>query len=414
MIVKVGVGEFMKIAVVGQGYVGLNIAVAAARKGHDAIGFDINSELIRNLNLGITDVPGISEEDIRTLIQTKRYTPTIMAEKIKESEIIIVAVPTPLDSSRKPNLEYLEAASKIIGEYASANTLIVNESTSYPGTLRKLIKPIVEKNSKKKLFFAAAPERVDPGNMEWNLENTPRVVAGIGEVATQKVISFYSSLCKFIHLAPSVEVAEASKLFENTFRQVNIALANEFSEIANILNFSTHDAIVAAATKPFGYMPFFPSIGVGGHCIPIDPSYLSYVAGLSGLKTNLIDLANETNLEVHKKISLRIKHFLGGTLHDRRIQIAGIAYKPNVVDLRESPALLLIDELRKMGASVSWYDPLVAEYNGDISTVLSTNIDVGLIVTPHDQIDFSVWKNSKIKVLDISASIKDFGWPKFL
>jgi len=323
-------------------------------------------------------------------------------------------VPTPLDSNRRPDLSYLRAASEIIGKYAAINTLIVNESTSYPGTLRKFIKPLIERNGDKSLYFAAAPERVDPGNTDWYLENTPRVVAGIGEVATAKVLAFYSSFCKFIHVAPNVEVAEASKLFENTFRQVNIALVNEFSEIANVLDFSTHDAIAAAATKPFGYMAFLPSIGVGGHCIPVDPSYLSYIAELSGVKTNFIDLANNTNLLVHKKVIERIKDYVGGALKGKNIQVAGIAYKPNVSDLRESPALLLIEELEKLGATVSWCDPLVKAFNGDISKPLLTNIDIGLIVTPHDEFDFSIWKNSNVTVIDISSSTRDFGWPKFL
>jgi UDP-N-acetyl-D-glucosamine dehydrogenase len=404
----------MKVSVIGQGYVGLNIAVAAASAGHSVVGLDIDADLIKNLNLGINYVPGISQEVIKSLIQANMYTPTTDSNKIVESDVIVIAVPTPLDSSRRPDLSYLEAASKIISEYASINTLVVNESTSYPGTLRKFIKPLVEKTGNKSLFFAAAPERVDPGNTDWNLENTPRVVAGIGEVATQKVLAFYSSFCKFIHVAPNVEVAEASKLFENTFRQVNIALVNEFSEIAHSLNFSTHDAIAAAATKPFGYMAFLPSIGVGGHCIPVDPSYLSYIAGLSGIKTNFIDLANKTNLMVHKKIILRIKDYVGGTLEGKHIQVAGIAYKPNVSDLRESPALLLIEELQKSGAEVFWCDPLVKEFNGKVSCPLSAGIDIGLIVTPHDQLDFSIWKNSGTTVLDISASTRDFGWPKFL
>jgi UDP-N-acetyl-D-glucosamine dehydrogenase len=404
----------MKVSVIGQGYVGLNIAVAAASAGHSVVGLDIDADLIKNLNLGINHVPGISQEVIKSLIQANSYTPTTDSNKIVESEVIVIAVPTPLDSSRRPDLSYLEAASKIIGEYASINTLVVNESTSYPGTLRKFIKPLVEQNGDRSLFFAAAPERVDPGNTDWNLENTPRVVAGIGEVATQKVQAFYSSFCKFIHVAPNVEVAEASKLFENTFRQVNIALVNEFSEIAQSLNFSTHDAIAAAATKPFGYMAFLPSIGVGGHCIPVDPSYLSYIAGLSGVKTNFIDLANDTNYLVHKKIIVRIKDHVGGVLKGKRIQVAGIAYKPNVSDLRESPALLLIEELKKSGAEVFWCDPLVKEFNGKVSNPLSADIDIGLIVTPHDQLDFSIWKNSNITVLDISACTRDFGWPKFL
>lgn len=404
----------MNVSVIGQGYVGLNIAIAAANAGHTVIGLDIDADLIKNLNLGINHVPGISQEVLVHLIRSKKYRPTTENNLISESDIFVIAVPTPLDSSRGPDLSYVEAASKVISEFSADNTLIVNESTSYPGTLRKFIKPLVEQNSGKNLFFASAPERVDPGNTDWNLENTPRVVAGIGEVATRKVQAFYSSFCKFIHVAPNVEVAEASKLFENTFRQVNIALVNEFSEIAHSLNFSTHDAIAAASTKPFGYMAFLPSIGVGGHCIPVDPSYLSYIARLSGVKTNFINLANETNLMVHKKIVTRINDYIGGTLEGKLIQVAGIAYKPNVSDLRESPSLLLIEELKKSGAEVSWCDPMVKELNGDISKSLSTDVDIGLIVTPHDQIDFSIWKNSNVMVLDISASTKDFGWPKFL
>jgi UDP-N-acetyl-D-glucosamine dehydrogenase len=224
---------------------------------------------------------------------------------------------------------------------------------------------------------------------------------------------FYSSFCKSIHIAPNVEVAEASKLFENTFRQVNIALVNEFSEICHKLGFSTQEALTAASTKPFGFMRFHPGIGVGGHCIPIDPSYLSYVADLYGADARFIKLANETNLNIHKKICARIEKFLGGNLKGKKIQIAGISYKPNVADLRESPALLLIEELERLGASVTWCDPLVIEFEGVTSVPLDSDIDLGLIVTPHDEIDFSIWKESSINVIDISSSSKEFGWPKF-
>jgi UDP-N-acetyl-D-glucosamine dehydrogenase len=301
----------------------------------------------------------------------------------------------------------------LIGHFVQPNTLIVNESTSYPGTLRQFIKPLVELN-RKDLLFAAAPERVDPGNVNWSIKNTPRVLAGICELATKKVTDFYASFCRQIHIAPSVEVAEASKLIENTFRQVNIALVNELAEIANVLNFSIHDAITAAATKPFGFMPFFPSIGVGGHCIPVDPNYLSYIAELSGVEANFINLANKTNHLIHKKIAQRIENYLGGSLDGKHIQIAGITYKPNVADLRESPALLLINELQKKGAVVSWYDPLIPELNDVKSQNLTADIDLGLIVTPHDQINFSPWINSKTTVLDLSSTSRNFGWPKFI
>jgi UDP-N-acetyl-D-glucosamine dehydrogenase len=403
----------MKVAIIGQGYVGLNIAIAAASNGHKVIGLDKDAELIKNLNLGINHVPGITKEVIQSLIQTNDYLPTTDNTKITDSEVIVIAVPTPLDSSRKPDLRFLEAASKIIGEHVSANTLIVNESTSYPGTLRNIIMPLVERNGIR-VFFAAAPERVDPGNTKWNLANTPRVVAGIGVEATQKVTEFYSSFCKFIHVAPNVEVAEASKLFENTFRQVNIALVNEFSEIASALNFSAHEAIAAAATKPFGFMAFYPSIGVGGHCIPVDPSYLTYAAEKAGIKTQFINIANQINLNMVPYVIDRIKQEMNNSLNGLRIQIAGVSYKSNISDLRESPALNLISELSKTGARVQWFDPLVNLDLRGRSSSLETDIDLGLIVTPHEVIDFSAWKRAKVKVLDLSADSKNYGWPKFI
>jgi UDP-N-acetyl-D-glucosamine dehydrogenase len=365
------------------------------------VGFDIDLQVIKNLNNGISDVPGIQKDDLVRLMKIGQYTPTNTRELLESSEVIIIAVPTPLDLARKPDLTYLESAAKMIGLYASDNTLVVNESTSYPGTLRNFI-------------YAAAPERVDPGNAKWNLKNTPRVIAGLTDQAANMAISCYSSFCDEIYQAPSAEIAEASKLFENTYRQVNIALVNEFSEIANSLGFSTTEAIKAASTKPFGFNAFYPSIGVGGHCIPVDPSYLSYAAELSGIKTKFIDLANETNLSAHIKVAARIKDYMEGNLEGIKIQIAGIAYKPNVSDLRESAALLLINELKNMGAKISWHDPVVKTLDDIKSEPLSTEIDLGLIVTPHDAIDFGIWEKSDVKILDLSASEKTYGWPKFL
>ena len=404
----------MKIAVIGQGYVGLTLAVGAANVGHSVIGLDSNSNLVKDLAKGVSFIPGIDKVELRKLLSSGKYVPTDSISNLNGCEAIIIAVPTPLNSDRNPDLRYLELAVIQIADSVQNEALIVNESTSYPGTLRNFIKPLIETRSKVRFLYASAPERIDPGNDKWNLFNTPRVISGLTFEATKKTISLYKSFCKTVQEVSSSEVAEASKLFENTFRQINIALANEFSIISNAMGFSANEAIRAAATKPFGFMQFFPSIGVGGHCIPVDPSYLSYAAEIAGVKAKFIDLANETNLMIHKKIILRIKDYVGGALEGKRIQVAGIAYKPNVSDLRESPALLLIEELKKSGAEVSWCDPLVKEFNGKFSDPLSADIDIGLIVTPHDQLDFSIWKNPDVTVLDISASTKDFGWPKFL
>ena len=404
----------MVVTVIGLGYVGLTLSVGIAAAGHKVIGLDSNSLLVDQLRGGNTHVPGISQSQLISLINQDKFTPTINPNLVSKSEVVIIAVPTPLDNQRKPDLNYLQTAIESVANKIQDGALIVNESTSYPGTLRNFIKPLFEKYSSHVLNYASAPERVDPGNNEWNLENTPRVIAGLSENATKSAVKFYSTFCKNIHTVSSPEVAEAAKLFENTFRQINIALVNEFSNIASTLGFLASDAIKAAATKPFGFMPFFPSIGVGGHCIPVDPSYLSYIAEKAGIKANFINLANQTNLSMAKNIAFRIKDELGGTLINKYIQIAGIAYKSGVSDMRESPSLNLIRELKNLGAKTSWFDPLVAYYNNEHSTPLNPNIDLGLIISPHEQINFSTWLSAGTKVFDLSANSNNYGWPKFL
>ena len=404
----------MRVAIFGQGYVGLTLSIAASQVGHKVIGFDINKNLINELLNGSTYVPGINPEKLSKLIKSGLYLPTHDFSDVQGTEIIILAVPTPLDERRNPDLSLLRSATELIAEKFASNALIVNESTSYPGTLRNVIKPILDKSKLAVFQFASAPERVDPGNNKWVLNNTPRVISGLDSEATDKAIEFYSTFCAEIYRAPSAEVAEASKIFENTFRQINIALVNEFSEIAHKIGFSAHEAIKAAATKPFGFMPFFPSIGVGGHCIPVDPTYLSFISKKFGMEAQFINLANAVNSSRPRKIALRVQDELGGSLLNKNIQIAGIAYKPDVSDLRESPAIELIDELIALGAKVSWFDPLVKDYNNFKSEPLDPNIDIGLIVTPHSQIDFSIWKEANVKVLDLSANSTNYGWPKFL
>jgi UDP-N-acetyl-D-glucosamine dehydrogenase len=404
----------MKISVVGQGYVGLTLAINAALVGHEINGYDSNSGLIEQLYMGETFIPGIRKNDILNLIKTGKYFPTHNPADIGESEIIVIAVPTPLDKYLKPDLTSLELAVRMIAKYAKNNSLLINESTSFPGTLREFIKPIIESNSNHQFMYASAPERIDPANILWDISITPRLISGISPDATKKALEFYSSICNEITVVSSPEVAESAKLFENTFRQVNIALVNELSTITNRMGISAHEVVEAAATKPFGFMPFYPSIGVGGHCIPVDPSYLSFKAEQLGLKANFIDLANKLNRDMPKHIARKVQLELNGNLENMRIQIAGIAYKSNVSDLRESPALVLINELENLGAEVTWFDPLVRSIGNQKSIPLSSQIDLGLIVSPHSDMDFLLWKNSGIKVLDLSANNVNYGWPKFL
>ena len=309
----------------------------------------------------------------------------------------------------------LKNACNIVAKVVKDGSLIINESTSYIGTLRNLIKPTIDTISDlKNLMYATAPERIDPGNKVWDMSNTPRLISGLTNESTQKALDFYRKFCKELKKVSKPEVAEAAKLFENTFRQVNIALVNEFSTIADKLDFSTHEAISAAGTKPYGFMPFFPSIGVGGHCIPVDPIYLSYSAETVGLKTNFINLADNINLSMAKNVAKRIEVKMGGDLTGKRIQIAGIAYKAGVSDMRESPAVQLMKEIKDLGAILSWHDPLVKRFSGEISIPLDPTINLGLIVTPHEEIDFSVWLDAKTNVLDLSASPMNYGWAKFL
>jgi UDP-N-acetyl-D-glucosamine dehydrogenase len=406
---------FKNVIVIGQGYVGLPLAVNAAKSGYKVHGFDISKEKIEQLKNGHSDSPDIKKSDLLRLQKKGNIEFTSTIPKLNEQSIIVIAVPTPLDANRKPDLSMLIKACELVATVVVDNSLVVNESTSYIGTLRDLIKPTIDKlSSAKDIMYAVAPERIDPGNTKWGMENTPRVIAGLDDAATQTAVKFYSKFCNKIHIASKPEVAEAAKLFENTYRQVNIALVNELSNIADAIGFSTHETITAASTKPFGFMPFYPSIGVGGHCIPVDPSYLAFSAESAGTEAKFINLANLTNSAMPKIIAGRIKIFLDGNLSGKKIQIAGITYKPNISDIRESPALDLMKELKALGANVSWHDPFVTKYNDQQSSELNSEIDLGLIVTPHSQIDFSVWKVSGTKVLDLSANIINFGWPKFL
>ena len=402
----------MEISIIGQGYVGFPLSIQLALEKNTVIGFDNNKFKISNLQKGEVDIPGINSSVLNKLLDEKRFIPTLDPNLISNSDVIILAVPTPLNEFGNPDTSFLELAAKTVANYAKDKSLIINESTSYPGTLRNLIKPIFDKHSKNTFLFASAPERVDPANLNWDLKNTPRVIAGLSDEATDKAVSVYSSFCSQIHRASSPEVAEASKIFENTFRMVNIALVNEFALIANKIGFSTQEAISAASTKPFGFMPFYPSIGVGGHCIPVDPKYLSYLSKSVGANSDLIDLAHKINSEMPKKTAQRIMTEVGGDLSNKRIQVAGIAYKPNVPDVRESPALELIKELKSLGASVSWHDPVVIELNGEKSSILETDIDLGLILTPHTTLDLTPWKLAKTRVIDLSANGNNYGWPK--
>ena len=405
----------MNVTVIGQGYVGLPIAVCAAENGFKVTGYDSDSMKISRLKSGVTNSVEISKDKLLNLqsLGSLHFKSELDDKSI--SDIFIIAVPTPLDRTGKPDLAMLENACLTISKSIKQNTLVINESTSYIGTLRNFIKAKIEEYSGiTNIDYAVAPERIDPNNKNWSIQNTPRIVSGLTDIATERAFDFYSKFCSQVHKVSKPEVAEAAKLFENTFRLVNISLVNELSELANKFKFSIHEVVASASTKPFGFMPFYPSIGIGGHCIPVDPSYLKYSAETVGVEIDLINQANKINLNMPHYIATRIQSIFGGDLKGKSIQLAGITYKPNVSDLREAPALELIEILEKFGARVTWHDPLVGVYGKQKSTPLSKDIDMGLVITPHEGIDFSIWHLEKIKVLDLSANSNDYGWPKFL
>ena len=382
----------MKVVIVGQGYVGLPLAMSICEAGHEVIGFDLNSNITSNLNLGISHIEDIDSTTLAKCISSGKYRATSTPSDFAQSEIAIIAVPTPLDENREPDLKYVISASETLGKYLALPTLIINESTSYPGTLRNVIAPTLNKNANTGLshLFAISPERVDPGNKDWKITNTPRIFAGLTEEASKLTKAFYSGFCSELIEVSSPEVAESAKLFENTFRQVNIALVNELALITRGIGISVNEVIDAAASKPYGFMKFNPSIGVGGHCIPVDPSYLAYTAKSIGVEPRFIELANDVNLQMPREIVKRIKAENGGTLSGKTILVCGVAYKPNVADTRETPTAILIEELEKKGATVSWHVPLVLYWKGSGSVELSgETYGATIVAVLHDIMDKS-------------------------
>ena len=396
----------MKVSIIGQGYVGLTISVFAADH-HNVVGFDKNQGVVDALNAGKSHIEGVESADLARHIASGRYKATTDASEIADSEVVVIAVPTPLTKDRKPDLAFVEAACKTIGENLKTPALIINESTSFPGTVRNLIKPLVEKYSGGSVdhLYAVSPERVDPGRTDWNQKNTPRLYAGLTPEASAGVRDFYATFCDNLVEVSSPEVAESAKLFENTFRQVNIALVNEFAQIAHALGISVYETLDAAATKPYGFMKFMPSAGVGGHCIPVDPSYLADTAARVGVPATFIERANEVNLEMAKYVVDRVAADNGGSLKGKSVQVVGVAYKPNVADVRETPAELVIEELKKAGASVTWSDDLVSSWMGKPSTPLG-GADIAVVVTLHAVTDAAAVLKSAPYVFDTTGRVK--------
>jgi UDP-N-acetyl-D-glucosamine dehydrogenase len=378
----------MRVAIIGQGYVGLTIAVGAAGAGHKVIGFDVNEGLVAQLNAGRSHIEGIIDADLAGFIAAGSYAANANPSELDGCDVIVIAVPTPLDPQRNPDLSFVHAAAELIAIHVKTPALVVNESTSYPGTLRN---EIAARITGVEHLYASSPERVDPGNSAWGTKNTPRLIGGLTPAAVAKAKEFYGSFCDSIIEVSSPEVAEAAKIFENTFRQVNIALVNEFAQIADALGISGREVLDAAATKPYGFMPFNPGPGVGGHCIPVDPSYLAHVANQVGVPATFIKRANEVNLAMPAYVVKRVVEGNGGSIKGKKVVVVGVSYKSNVADTRETPAAAVIDLLREQGATVTWHDDLVSSWRGEPSSPIA-GADIAVVVTKHDGVDLAAVK----------------------
>lgn len=394
----------MRVGIIGQGYVGLTVAAFAADT-HQVIGFDKSTALVEQLNLCISHIEGISDSQLRSMIERGRYKATTSGSELDGCEVIVIAVPTPLTKDRKPDLSFLESACDVIAGHVTSPVLIINESTSFPGTLRDVIKGRIEAKSSVKHQYASSPERVDPGRDDWNQLNTPRLYSGLTPEASAKTHDFYSAFCNNLVEVSSPEVAEAAKLFENSFRQVNIAFVNEFAQIAHALGIPVREVLDAADTKPYGFMKFTPSAGVGGHCIPVDPTYLADIAAKHGVNARFIELANDVNLDMAKYVVDRIVNDYG-SLSGKSVQIVGVAYKPNVADVRETPAELIREHLLHAGAIVTWHDPLVSTWNGEQSSPLGGS-EIAIVVTSHNSVDVNLVAKSAPYVFDTTGKIPE-------
>ena len=396
------------LAIIGQGYVGLPLAMAAVDAGWSVIGVDNFEAKVAQINGGSSPVEDISDVQLQGAISKGVYKATIDYSEVSQASVITICVPTPLDEKREPDLTLLRSAVRNIAPYISDETLVVSESTSYPGTLRDIIIPIVNQLKSKSsptIYFASAPERVNPGDLVWNQKNTPRLVGSINRESQQRALAFYESICDATVSVSTPEVAEAAKLLENTFRLVNIALVNEFTQICSASGINVHEVIDAAASKPYGFMAFRPGVGVGGHCIPIDPLYLTWWARQNGGKANFVESADSINHSMPKYVAERALSMVRGTVNNPKILILGVAYKPGVGDVRETPMSELRDYLKAQGADVAWHDPLVPVWEGSNPVDLDWDCEVVILATRQPGMQLEQLLARGTQILDCTNSL---------
>ena len=417
------------VGVIGLGYVGLPLAAACARAGFRTTGFDIDPRKPAQLNAGRSYIDAVSDDELGRLVAQQRFRATDDLTGLADCDVAAICVPTPLTRQREPDLSFVEATVRTIARTLRSGQLIVLESTTYPGTTREVVKPLLEQSglrSGEDFFLAYSPEREDPGNTEFETRSIPKVVAGDGPVAARLAEAFYGAVVDRVTPVSSLDTAEAVKITENVFRAVNIALVNELKVVFDRMGVDIWEVIEAAKTKPFGYMPFYPGPGLGGHCIPIDPFYLTWKSREFDMPTRFIELAGEINLAMPRYVIAKLEDALdrrlGKSLGSSRVLIVGLAYKRNVGDVRESPTFKLLELLEARGAATSFHDPHVAaipptrehgSFAGRSSIPLSAEAiaeqDAVLIATDHDAVDYALIARHARLIVDTRNALERRG-----
>ena len=398
--------EIYEVAILGQGFVGLPLALMCLRAGYKVIGIDIDENVVSRIKGGVNLPPEVPSSELTSFLFSGNYRVSSNPKEISSAKVVIVCVPTPINQMAEPDLLPLIAAVDLIDKYAKSATLVVNESTSYPGTLKEIFQKKLEVSNQNgaKLCLAVAPERINPGD-SIPLKEIPRVIGGIDMESTKCASDFYESLGLKVHVVSSSEIAETSKLLENTFRQVNISLMNELQEIFTLTSINLREAIDAASTKPYGFMPFSPSAGIGGHCIPVDPEYLQYFARGLGQQISMVHEATRINNEMGEKIVKRIENRAVVINQDTNVLLVGVTYKANIRDTRHSPAERILEVLKKRGAKVFWHDNFISEWKGQTSSrIQSRRWDVSIIITPQNNLEIDLLVANSSRTFDCTGT----------
>ncbi|MEG1303888.1 MAG: nucleotide sugar dehydrogenase [Lachnospiraceae bacterium] len=412
------------VGVVGLGYVGLPLAVEKAKAGFKTIGFDVQKEKVDLVNAGHNYIGDVVDSDLSKLVDDGILSATTDFSFVKDVDFIAICVPTPLDSHQQPDISYVKSSTEAIAKYLKANTMVVLESTTYPGTTEELIRPILENGTGLKcgedFYLGFSPERVDPGNLIYKTKNTPKVVGGIGKDATEVIAAMYRAVLEGdVHEVSSPAIAEMEKILENTYRNINIGLVNELTMLCNKMGISMWEVIDAAKTKPYGFQAFYPGPGLGGHCIPLDPYYLSWKAREFGFHTSMIEssmMINDQMPEYTVERASKILNRFQKSLNGAKVLVVGVAYKQDIADYRESPALRVIEVLQSTGAHVEYYDPWVKEYKykgkkykgiTEISEEIVGTYDLIMVTAAHTNVDYNMIQKGAVAIFDTKNVMKN-------